>query len=92
VFATEGPRPYATIAREWPESLRRLTVTEETSPETAKTPLEVDPLVAAHLTGIVYQARLFNRQARMNIPEQTIISEVINLWRHVMESMAVEPK
>lgn len=64
---------------------------ERTSDRTVKAPLEVDPLVAAHLTGIIYQARLFNRQARMNIPEQTIISEVIGLWRHVMQSMADEP-
>lgn len=65
---------------------------EQTSHGTVKVPLEVDPLVAAHLTGIIYQARLFNRQARMNIPEQAIITEVIGLWRHVMLSMAGESK
>ena len=46
------------------------------------------PMVAAALTGIVYQARLFNRQARMNVPEQEVISEVITLWRSVMGALA----
>jgi hypothetical protein len=47
----------------------------------------VDPQVAATLTGIIYQARLFNRQARMNVPEQEVISEVISLWRNVTKAL-----
>lgn len=48
----------------------------------------VDPVVAATLTGIIYQARLFNRQARMNVPESEVISEVLNLWRNVIDALA----
>jgi hypothetical protein len=44
-------------------------------------------MVAATLTGIIYQARLFNRQARMNVPEQEVVSEVVNLWRVVMGTL-----
>jgi hypothetical protein len=45
-------------------------------------------MVAATLTGIIYQARLFNRQARMNVPEREVISEVLSLWRNVIDVMA----
>jgi len=51
-------------------------------------PATVDPMVAAMLTGIIYQARLFNRQARMNVPEQEVISEVLTLWRNVSDALA----
>ncbi len=47
-----------------------------------------DPQVAATLTGIIYQARLFNRQARMNIPEDEVVAEVVNLWRSVTRALA----
>ena len=53
----------------------------------ADNPAKVDPMVAAALTGIIYQARLFNRQARMNVPEPEVISEVVSLWRTVMETL-----
>lgn len=43
-----------------------------------------DPIVASMLTGIIYRARLFNRQAKVNIPEEEVISEVLRLWRTVM--------
>ncbi len=49
---------------------------------------DVDPQIAATLTGIIYQARLFNRQARMNIPEEEVIAEVVNLWRNVTRALA----
>lgn len=48
---------------------------------------DISPLVAASLAGIVYQARLFNRQARMNVPEETVISEVVHLWRTVLDTL-----
>jgi hypothetical protein len=51
-----------------------------------------DPMVAAMLTGVIYQARLLNRQARLSIPEQEVVSEVISLWRIVMEALAEESK
>lgn len=44
---------------------------------------KVDPLVAATLTGIIYQAKLFNRQAKVNVPEEEVVVEVISLWRIV---------
>ena len=52
----------------------------------------VDPMVAATLTGIIYQARLFNRQARMSIPEDEVITEVIMLWERVSEVLTAPPK
>ncbi len=46
---------------------------------------DLSPLVAASLAGIIYQARLFNRQARMNVPESSVMSEVLSLWRAVLD-------
>jgi len=48
---------------------------------------KVDPQVAATLTGIIYQAKLFNRQARVSVPEEEVIVEVISLWRIVSEAL-----
>jgi hypothetical protein len=53
-------------------------------PKSAK---EVDPAVAAALTGVTDQAKLFNRQARLNVPEQKVIAEVIGLWRLVTDAL-----
>jgi hypothetical protein len=46
------------------------------------------PVVAAMLAGVIYQARLLNRQSKLNIPEQEIISDVVGLWRTVKEALA----
>jgi hypothetical protein len=54
-----------------------------TSPET-----QALPVVAATLAGVIYQARLLNRQSKLNIPEQEVISDVVNLWRIVKEALA----
>jgi len=54
-----------------------------TSPET-----QALPVVAATLAGVIYQARLLNRQAKVNIPEQEVISDVVNLWRVVKQALA----
>jgi len=54
-----------------------------TSPET-----QALPVVAATLAGVIYQARLVNRQAKLNIPEREVISDVVNLWRIVKEALA----
>ena len=51
---------------------------------------KVDPLVAATLTGIIYQARLFNRQAKVNVPEEEVVVEVISLWRIVTDALKSE--
>ena len=52
----------------------------------------VSPVVAATLAGVIYEARLQNRQAKLNIPEQEVISEVVNLWHTVREAMNAEPR
>ena len=49
---------------------------------------EVDPLVAATLAGIIYQAKLTNRQAKVNVPEEEVVVEVISLWRIVMDALS----
>jgi len=53
----------------------------------AKAGEEVDPAVAATLTGIIYQAKLTNRQAKVNVPEEEVLVEVISLWRIVMDAL-----
>ena len=55
--------------------------------ELPKAAEKIDPVVAATLTGIIYQARLFNRQARVNVPEEEVVVEVISLWRIVMDAL-----
>ena len=53
----------------------------------SKAALKFDPVVAATLTGIIYQAKLFNRQARVNVPEEEVVVEVISLWRIVSDAL-----
>lgn len=48
---------------------------------------QTTPMVAAELTGVIYQARLMNRQSKLNIPEQEVISDVVNLWHTVMAAL-----
>lgn len=45
------------------------------------------PVVAATLTGVIYQARLLNRQSKVNIPEDEVIRDVVTLWRNVRERL-----
>jgi len=49
---------------------------------------QATPTVAAMLAGVIYQARLVNRQSKLNIPEEEVISDVIGLWRRVMSELA----
>lgn len=56
------------------------------SPASGNAPMT--PLVAATLAGVIYQSKLLNRQAKLNIPESEIVSDVINLWRSVMGALA----
>ena len=56
-------------------------------PELAKAVARIDPAVAATLTGIIYQAKLFNRQAKVSVPEEEVVVEVISLWRIVMDAL-----
>jgi len=50
----------------------------------------VDPAVAATLTGIIYQAKMLNRQAKINVPEEEVVVEVISLWRIVKDALKSE--
>jgi hypothetical protein len=54
-----------------------------TSPES-----QTLPVVAATLAGVIYQARLLNRQSKVNIPEDEVIADVVNLWRVVKDALA----
>ncbi len=49
--------------------------------------IKADPGVAATLAGIIYQAKLANRQAKINVPEEEVVVEVISLWRIVMNAL-----
>ncbi len=49
---------------------------------------KADPAVAATLAGIIYQAKLANRQAKINVPEEEVVVEVISLWRIVMNALS----
>jgi hypothetical protein len=60
--------------------------------ERPKTAVKADASVAATLTGIIYQAKLFNRQARVNVPEEKLVAEVLGLWRTVMGALSSAPK
>ena len=51
----------------------------------------MSPVVAATLAGVIYQSKLLNRAAKLNIPEQEIISDVIRLWHTVMGALS-DPK
>jgi hypothetical protein len=59
-----------------------------------KTPSSTSPesqtllVVAATLAGVIYQARLLNRQSKVNIPEDEVIADVVNLWRVVKDALA----
>jgi hypothetical protein len=49
---------------------------------------QMTPMVAATLAGVIYQSRLANRQAKLNIPEQEVISDVVNLWHTLMDALS----
>ena len=49
---------------------------------------KMTPMVAATLAGVIYQSRLSNRQAKLNIPDQEVITDVVNIWRTVMDALS----
>ena len=49
---------------------------------------QMTPVVAATLAGVIYQSRLLNRQAKLNIPDHEIISDVVNIWHEVMAALS----
>ena len=46
------------------------------------------PMVAATLAGVIYQSKLLNRQAKLNISENEIVTDVISTWRTVMDVLS----
>ena len=48
---------------------------------------EMTPVVAATLAGVIYQARLSNRQSKLNIPDSEVIADVVGLWRTLMDEL-----
>ena len=48
---------------------------------------KIKPVVAATLAGVVYHARLLNRQAKLNISDQEIITDIVNTWYAVMDAL-----
>jgi hypothetical protein len=48
---------------------------------------DTTPVVAATLAGVIYQAKLMNRQSKLNIPEQEVIRDVVSLWHAVMHEL-----
>ena len=49
---------------------------------------DITPIVAATLAGVIYQARLANRAAKLNISAAEVISDVVILWRTVRDELA----
>lgn len=49
---------------------------------------QITPQVAATLAGVIYQGRIQNRQAKLNIPESEVIADVVQLWRAVRDELA----
>jgi hypothetical protein len=65
---------------------------KQKTPSSTSPEAQAIPVVAATLAGVIYQARLLNRQSKLNIPEQEVISDVVNLWRIVKEALAEDEK
>lgn len=49
---------------------------------------KMTPVVAATLAGVVYQSRLLNRQAKLNIPDHEVVTDVVNTWYAVMDALS----
>ncbi len=81
---TEPRRSYVRIAELQKHEGGGLMAKKTELPKAAE---RVDPAVAATLTGIIYNAKLLNRQAKINVPEEEVVVEVISLWRIVMDAL-----
>jgi hypothetical protein len=60
------------------------------APSARKPNGDSDPTVAATLAGVIYQARLLNRQSKLNISEKEVIADVVHLYRVVRDELAQE--
>jgi hypothetical protein len=63
---------------------------KQKAPSSSALEAEVMPVVAATLAGVIYQARLLNRQSKLNIAEEEVIADVVSLWRIVRDALAGE--
>ena len=63
---------------------------KQKAPSNSTLEAEVMPVVAATLAGVIYQARLLNRQSKLNIAEEEVIADVVSLWRIVRDALAGE--
>jgi hypothetical protein len=61
--------------------------TKKAAPGSTNGNADMTPVVAATLAGVIYQAKLMNRQSKLNIPEQEVIGEVVSLWQAVMHEL-----
>ncbi len=52
----------------------------------------VAPVVAATLAGVIYQAQLQNRQARLNIADEEVTADVVSLWHTVRNALRAGPR
>ncbi len=61
---------------------------KQTTSSPANSVPEVTPMVAAALAGVIYQARLVNRQSKLNIPDSEVIADVVGLWRNLVDELS----
>ncbi len=60
---------------------------KQTTQSGAGADAQMTSVVAATLAGVIYQARLTNRQFKLNIPESEVIEDVVGLWRMLLSEM-----
>ena len=65
---------------------------QTTEQNAASVEQQMRPLVAAMLAGVIYQSRLLNRQAKLNISEQEVVTDVVNMWHTVMAALGRSEK
>jgi hypothetical protein len=63
---------------------------KQKAPSNSALEAQAIPVVAATLAGVIYQARLLNRQSKLNIAEEEVIADVVSLWRIVRDALARE--
>ncbi len=64
--------------------------TKKSAPGSTNGDVDMTPLVAATLAGVIYQAKLMNRQSKLNIPEEEVVGDVVSLWQTVMHELSQE--
>jgi hypothetical protein len=64
--------------------------TKKAAPGSTNNDVDMTPLVAATLAGVIYHAKLMNRQSKLNIPEEEVVGDVVSLWQTVMHELSQE--